>query len=225
MGEALLDREWRSRGRSSWCGCSNVAAKCEGRAGGQALVECVAFKKAGRTVATTNHKFRGCLICEADARHDLFVVGVVAGVGGTNDRTGDRSSRDAARILHSTIGENVGSAVMNFIPRLIEFVPQAEVEGEPGGSFEVVLNVSCNAPLAVAHDADCGPNLIVADTVQNKIRGTVSATTCGNIRVAGENAGVAECSQKSEVRSVEVILLVTGRLPADGEEVPSVLPG
>src|SRR4029077_4214154 len=108
-----------------------------------------------------------------------------------------------------------------FVPGLIELIAQAEIEGESGGRFEIILNISREPPLAVPHDANSGSNLIVADPVQHKVRRTIT-------RAAGEtrvSARITKCPEKPEIGSVEVVLLVAGCLPADGQVVPPALPG
>ena len=89
-------------------------------------------------------------------------------------------------------------------------------------SLEIVLRIPGDAPLAVPTIPIVDPSLFSA-TGQNKVRRAVAASTRCHVRVAGEDAVVVEFS-KSEVQNVRIVLLKPGRLYAEGEEVPSVLP-
>ncbi len=65
LTESICDREGRASG--SPCRDSGIAVdgKRKGRTGGQALIERIALKEAGRTVTTANYYFRHHLEREA----------------------------------------------------------------------------------------------------------------------------------------------------------------
>lgn len=155
-------------------------------------------------------------------RHPLGVVGVVTGSVGTELGPGGSSGRNAVRVLDDPGGEiDVGGLVIDLDPGLIELVTETDVDGQFIGGFPIVLNVAGGTPLTVADEADGGSQLRGGDAVEDE----VSRPVTGSAGQAGEVAGVVEFTQEAVVGGVEVVLLVTGGLDTDGEQMVAALPG
>ena len=50
--------------------------------------------------------------------------------------------------------EHVGSLVVLFVPGLVVFVSDTEIDGESGSCFEIILDVAGRSPLAVSNPAE-----------------------------------------------------------------------
>src|SRR6202020_2244505 len=93
------------------------------------LIGGVSFKEAGSAVAAANYEPWRYLQCKAESRHELLVVWLVARAVWADDRSCRSPRRNRTRVLHhAAIEQNIGSPVIDLIPRLVELVAYPEVD-------------------------------------------------------------------------------------------------
>src|ERR1700683_3705581 len=92
-----------------------------------------------------------------------------------DNRPRNGSSRDLPCVLYCPTGEDVCGLVVLFIPRLVQFVTQAEVERQPWSSLVVILKITSGAPLPVAHLAERIRKRGGENAAKNKICRAVSS--------------------------------------------------
>ena len=124
----------------------------EGRDSSETLVVGVAFKEAVGTVAAADHGAIVDLIRESEVRHPLLVIGHIARGSRADSGLRRRSHGNAAGIHDLSGGEiDRSSLVILFDPGLVEFVAEAEIQGQVRHDLEIVADVTSGAPLALSH--------------------------------------------------------------------------
>src|SRR6185437_9594128 len=114
---------------------------------------------------------------------------------------------------------------MRLVPRLIVLIAQPEVQRQPRRSLKVVLHISRDAPLPIADDSQRRSQLVLRNPVENKVRRRITGPAAYSIRIARKDTRVIKLAEEAIVRGVDIVLLEARRLHAEGEQVPSLLPG
>ena len=158
-------------------------------------------------------------------RHDLPEIRQVAGLVGAEARACRSAEGDFSGIDHLACSDvNVSGLVVVFEPGFVEFVTEADVEGQVGPHLVIVIHKTRKAPLALPNIDAAESDLRRLHAVQHKVRHSVPPAIHAGW-IGGEGSGIVQRTKVTSVVAGGVVVLVAHALNAHADKVQPVLPG